>query len=285
MDVQIIAVPYDSGALGVRMGAGPGRLLDLGLVDRLTAGGHSVQIRTVEAPDGPLEAEVATAFALNRSLSRAVRTAREAGRFPVVLSGNCISALGAVAGLEGRRGVLWFDTHGDFNTPETTTGGFLDGMALATLTGRCWCRLVDTIPGFAPVADEDAALVGTRDLDPPEADLLEKSGVRVLAPSDAPARLGAVVDDLADRVESLYVHLDLDVMDPRDGTANQFSMPEGLRRETLKGIIADVVARLPVGAVTLSAYDPAADHDGRAGEAAIMLLVGLVDEVARRQAA
>jgi len=284
MDVEIVVVPYDSGALDVRMGAGPGRLLELGLEERITAGGHTVHVSTLVAPEGPLEAEVATAFALNRLLSTAVSDARQDGRFPVVLTGNCISALGTVAGLEGRTGVLWFDTHGDFNTPGTTTGGFLDGMALAALTGRCWQGLVAQIPGFVPVADEDTVLVGTRDLDPPEADLLATSGVRILAPDEAPDGLGPVADDLADRVESVYVHLDLDVMDPRDGIANQFAMPDGLRLETLEGVIADVAARLRVGAVTLSAYDPAADHDGRAGEAALKLLVRLVAEVARWRA-
>lgn len=284
MEVQIVAVPYDSGALEVRMGAGPGRLLELGLEGRLAARGHTVQVSTLAAPDGPLEAEVATAFALNRLLSVAVSDAHEAGRFPVVLTGNCISALGTVAGLEGRNGVIWFDTHGDFNTPDTTTGGFLDGMALATLTGRCWRGLAGGIPGFVPVADQDAVLVGTRDLDPAEAELLETSQVRILSPAEAPTGLPLVADDLARRIDSVYVHLDLDVMDPKDGTANQFSMPDGLRLETLEGVIADLVARLRVGAVALSAYDPAADHDGRAGEAAVRVVVGLVDEVARWRA-
>jgi len=61
--------------------------------------------------------------------------------------------------------VLWFDAHGDFNTPESTLGGFLDGMALAIATGRCWTGLAATVPGFTPVAEENVVLVGARDLD------------------------------------------------------------------------------------------------------------------------
>ena len=70
-------------------------------------------------------------------------------RFPVVLAGNCNSYVGTLAGLEtDRAGVSWFDAHGDFNTPETTTTGFLDGMGLAMASGRCWKAMPETIAWF-----------------------------------------------------------------------------------------------------------------------------------------
>jgi arginase len=272
MNVELILVPWDSGARGVRMGAGPERLLDLGLVDRLEAGGHSVSTIVLEVAEGPLQAEVATAFALNRMLAVRVREATHAGRLPVVLAGNCISALGAVAGLDGATGVFWFDAHGDFNTPETTTGGFLDGMAVAILAGRCWRRLARSVPGFAPVPEEDIVLVGTRDLDEPERALLDESEVNVLGPTDLAERLPELADEIGGRVRQSYLHLDLDVMDPADGRANHFAAEDGVPLAELLERVADLVGRAPPGAVTLSAYEPAADGDGRAGEAAIRLL-------------
>ena len=67
-----------------------------------------------------------------------------------MLAGNCNTALGSVAGLDhlDRTGVVWFDAHGDFNTPETTVTGSFDGMALAMLTGRCWTGLYIACPAF-----------------------------------------------------------------------------------------------------------------------------------------
>jgi arginase len=91
-----------------------------------------------------------------------VGEARRADRFPLVLGGNCGVALGVVAGLGGDARVVWADAHGDFNTPETTLGGFLDGMGLATLTGGCWTAITATIPGFAAVPDDHVWLLGAR---------------------------------------------------------------------------------------------------------------------------
>ena len=103
--------------------------------------------------------------------------------------------VGTLGGLgTGPTGVRWFDAHGDFNTPESTLGGFLDGMALAIATGRCWIGLAATVPGFTPVAEENVVLVGARDLDPAEGELLRASRVQHL-PSDAPtSRIASAIE-------------------------------------------------------------------------------------------
>lgn len=262
------------------MGAGPGRLLDMGLAEHLGAGGHQVHIGSVEIPASPIQAEIATAFALSRALSGRVRDAVRAERLPLVLTGNCFAALGAVAGLDAATGVFWFDAHGDFNTPETTTGGFLDGMALAIVTGRCWRRLARNVAGFTPVPEEDVLLLGVRDLDPHEAALLEESDVRVLGPGEVAGSLPELADEISSRVRQGYLHLDLDVMDPRDGRANRFAAPDGIPLAPLEYVLSDLARRVPLGAVTLSAYDPEADQDDRAGRAALRLLRAVVDGVA-----
>lgn len=90
-------------------------------------------------------AEIGTARDLDRQLAVSVAATVARGVFPLTLAGNCISSVGTLGGLgAGPTGVLWFDAHGDFNTPESTVGGFLDGMALATVTGRCWTGLAAT---------------------------------------------------------------------------------------------------------------------------------------------
>src|SRR6266516_4932162 len=214
MEIQLLAVPYDSGHRGARMGAGPEALLSAGLERALRANGHRVHTKIAELPGDSWHAEIQTSFELMRMLSRAVGEAVESGRFPIVLAGNCNTAVGTIAGLGAQStGVAWFDAHADFNTPETTTSGFLDGTAVAILTGRCWTQLAATVPGFLPVPDNRICLIGARDIDSLEGGLLDQSAVSVVAPRHLRENLSRRLQNMSEHVDSIYVHLDLDVLD------------------------------------------------------------------------
>jgi arginase len=116
--VRIIAVPYDSGHPGLRMGAGPEHLLDNGLREALRSQGQRISVVTLRHEREP-PSEVATAFELHDLVSTQVRRALAGGEFPLVLSGNCnTAAIGTLAGIgsEGA-GVVWFDAHGEFKLP------------------------------------------------------------------------------------------------------------------------------------------------------------------------
>jgi arginase len=136
MRIQIFKVPYDCGYKEKRQGLGPQRFFEYHIDRQLEADGHQVTISQINSrSDFPIE--VMTAFELSRLLAAEVRGAVENGFFPVVLSGNCNSCLGTISGIGPENlGVVWFDAHGEFNTPETTLSGFLDGMPLAVATGR-----------------------------------------------------------------------------------------------------------------------------------------------------
>ena len=130
---------------------------------------------------------------------------------PLLLSGDCTTALGAVAGLQRRHGdaaVVWLDGHGDFNTPATTITGYLGGMALAMLTGRAPGLISDPL-GLRPVADSDVVLVDARDLDPAERDALAASRVRRV-PAE-PGEIGTALAGLGGK--PVYVHVDVDIID------------------------------------------------------------------------
>jgi arginase len=277
VDVDLLLVPYDSAWRGARMGAGPEHLAATGLAEELGRSGHAVRSTPVESASD-WRAEIRTAFELMGRLAGAVRASCAAGRFPLVLAGNCNTAVGTVAGLGlgAATAVLWFDAHGDFNTPETTVGGFLDGMALAILTGRCWRELARRVPGFTPVAESAVCLLGARDLDPLEADLLADSAVRVLGPGELASGLGAALAALAARAEGAYVHVDLDVLDPGEGRANEFAAPGGLGAAALTGAIGAIGEALPIRGAAITAYDPRSDGEGRvravAGRVAAALL-------------
>ncbi|HYW14025.1 MAG TPA: arginase family protein [Longimicrobium sp.] len=274
MDIRLIIVPCDSGIPGWRMGAGPDHLLRAGAADRLRDAGHAVTVDRIELPSAA--PEIAAAFAIAAGLSERVSAARAEGAFPIVLAGNCATAMGTLAGLvDADPAVLWLDAHADLNTPETTRSGMLDGMALAIATGRCWPALAASIPGFRAIPDAHVCLVGARDVDAGEADLLRRSALTVIAPADVPVRLSAALDTLRTRTETVYLHVDLDVLDPGEGTVNAFAAPDGLRLDDVLELIAAVRSRFRLGAVALTAYDPSFDTDGRIAAAAIAILHAL----------
>lgn len=273
MDIQLLLVPFDSGIRNARMGAGPERLLDVGLERTLRENGHSVHTRIAHLAPESWQAEIQTSFELMRMLAMAVREAQESRRLPIILAGNCSTAVGTVAGLGARStGVAWFDAHGDFNTPETTSSGFLDGTAVAILTGRCWTQLAATVPGFTPVSDERVCLVGTRDLDSLESALLDESSVEVVEPRHLRSALPAALKSIREHVDTMYVHLDLDVLDSGVARANSYALSGGLTLEDTEYALSEIARVFRIGAVTLSAYDPAGDTSDHAAKAAIRLI-------------
>ena len=151
--------------------------------------------------------------AVCEAVAQAVRASVAVGRVPLLFAGDCLAPLGVVAGLQ-RAGVTapvvaWFDAHGDFNTPETSPSGYLPGMALAMLVGRGDPRLAEGLD-LRPVDEAHVVLADARDLDAPEADELAASRV-----------VHAQVADVAAAVPGawtapIYVHVDVDVVDPAD---------------------------------------------------------------------
>src|SRR5207237_9743564 len=120
MRVRLIRVPYDAGNRGLRMGAGPDRLA--AAADRLRARGVEVSEAPVEAPPG-LRTEIGTTFALHRAVAAEVLEADAAAAFPLVLSGNCGNAIGAVAAAGAGTGAAWVGGHGALTTTEATVRG------------------------------------------------------------------------------------------------------------------------------------------------------------------
>ena len=273
-DVRIITVPYDSGHPYLRMGAGPGHLMEGGLGEAVQPEGRRPSITNVRHQREPT-AEVATAFELNGLVSDQVRRALANSEFPLVLSGNCnTAAVGTLSGAgPGELEVVWFDAHGEFNTPETTTTGFIDGMGLAIAVGRCWKAMAKSVPGFAPVPEENVVMAWVRELDAAEqgrldgsevavvgAHLIEKQGLRTLA---------AALDDLSTRVGRIYVHVDLDVLDAEKvGKANEFAVEGGPNAEELEAALGMVRERFAVAAAGIASYDPTFDTGGRVLRAA-----------------
>jgi arginase len=292
MNVHLIRVPYDSGHRGLRMGRGPLHFAEHGVAERVRAAGFGVVESTVDVAT-PFPTEIGTSFALHRALSNDVCATVARGEFPLVLAGNCGSALGTVSGVRAATpddasdiGVIWLDAHADVNTPETTTSGFLDGMSLAALGGQCWHALTASVSGFRPVSDAHVVLVGARDIDPAEEEWLSRSRVaRVeatrLEADGAAAALDAPLAALARHVSRVYLHIDLDVHEPSAVQANQYAAPGGLLPGTVRELVRVVAARFEIAAAALTAYDPTYDPEGRMSEAGLDLIVEIARGVGR----
>jgi arginase len=246
MSVRVIAVPYHLGRQDRMLGAGPARILEeLPDVD-------AVRVKRARAFDN----EIRSSFHVVRKTARAVREALDAGDFPLVLAGNChTAALGQLTGLAEEVGVVWFDAHADVNTPETSPTGFLDGMALAMVVGEGWAALRD---GLATVRPQHVALIGARDLDPAEETFLARSAIRR--------------DDLSLPVDAVYLHIDLDVLDPSEGRANAWAAPGGLSVAELERALDEISTRYDVRAASITAYDPKVDRRGRIAHVAAALV-------------
>jgi arginase len=258
--INALVVPFDSGARGLRMGAGPARLVKSGIFDDLR---RPVSIIEFE-PAGPEpHGEVASAFEIARWLAARVSASRADGAFPFVIAGNCMASVGVFAGLRSRSrrvpGVCWFDAHADFNTPETTPSGFLDGMAVATLTGRCWTQLTGSIPHFRPAPEESVLMFGTRDIDKAERAALQRSAIQWPKRPSENALDDEQLAELRTRFGEVYLHIDFDVLDEAEARANQFARPGGLTRLQLVDLVRTIGASFHIGAASFTAYDPSFD--------------------------
>lgn len=276
MALHTILVPYNLGALRHGTGAGPEALAASGCMDGLAVAASTTIELASQASN-----EIERCFQVDAALAHAARRARERGEVPVVLSGNCHACLGTLAALERPAAVVWFDAHGDVNTPDTTITGFFDGMALATALGWCWNGLAREIPRFAAVREDDVLLAGGRDLDPAERDRLEGSQICHYAPppravaADADAAFAAALRTRGP-ARVAYVHLDLDVIDPSELWANRFKVPEGVSVTWLEAALVTVRERYEIGAVGVSAYDPSCTAPGHAAPIVNRLLTALL---------
>jgi arginase len=283
MDITIIGVPYDLDELRVGKGLAPETLLHDGLSEQLTGQGHSVALETVTIPSSyaPRETRIGD---LAAALAGAVAGARTSRRFPLIIGGDCMVALGAVAGLgqADDTAIAWIDAHGDFNTPAISISGYLGGMPLACAVGRglddmrAACDLV-------PVDERHVAVLGARDLDPLEAEALRESRVTVLSSDALMQGVGALAEarDVLAGAAQLYLHIDIDVLDQAVAPGVDFPTSGGLSVAQLAEIVRGVAGLGKLAAVSLTAVNPEKDVEGRTARAALDVLAAVFAPEAR----
>lgn len=238
--IDVIGVPLDHGAGRRGVGMGPAAIRIAGLHAALARLGHTatdkgdLEIPAPETMDSgnpkakflPLIAEVCT------KLSESVERTLAAGKTPLVLGGDHSIAVGTISGLaaslEKRRsgsadtglGVIWFDAHGDINTPETSPSGNVHGMPLACLLGNGPAAMTQI--GFAgrKVNPKRVAQIGLRDIDATERRLLRESGIHAYTMSDIDRRgiakiMAEAIEFVTDGTELVHCSFDIDSVDPK----------------------------------------------------------------------
>jgi len=227
----------------------------------------------------------------NGDLAKLVAAERRSGYFPVGLLANCSSLAGMLAGLQHsgptakplRVGLVFIDAHGDFNTPETTLSGMLGGMPVAIAAGLCLSRMrmkAGLEPALAPGYIVEA---GLRDVDPLEQELLDRNGIRQLTVDDIRSRSGNLhreMKRLSEITDVIYIHVDMDVLDPREVPGHPLTVANGPTSVELAAALAEMFRYEKAAAfgVASTPYGDR-DRDGVSRQAAYNLILGALKGV------
>jgi arginase len=210
------------------------------------------QLNQPELPEGDQQDRMSQ---LHGPLAEFVQDVASRGDRPVSIAGDCCTTIGVLAGLQRAKidpTLIWFDAHGDFNTWETTPSGFLGGMPLAMLVGRGEQRMPEAV-GLQPLAEEMVILTDGRDLDPEEEVALKQSGVNDVR--------WLMNEDLPDG--PLYVHFDVDVLNPESAPAMNYLSQGGSTASALEQVFRFLADTRRVVAVSVSSWNPRMDQDGK----------------------
>lgn len=228
--IHLLGMPQDYGQTLRGVDMGPSAMRVAGLEERLEKIGiHVVDHGDVDCPVMATQAEGEPKLRFlpavvdgSNHLAVEVRRVVEAGGFPLILGGDHSISIGTLSGLgqvERRQGLIWMDAHGDFNTPDTTPSGNIHGMALAVALGYGDPRLTAIGGAFPKALEENTVVVGVRDLDPRERDLLKSTKVTVFTMRDIDeigmrAVMERAIAVAGSGVKKVHLSFDIDFLTP-----------------------------------------------------------------------
>jgi len=231
----------------------------------------------------------------NGELAKIVSEDVRNGSLPIGLLANCSSILGMLSGLQHsgangkplRVGLVFVDAHGDYNTPETTLSGMLGGMPVAIANGLCLTRL-RLKTGLEPaIPGRHIVEICVRDTDPLEQELLDRSEIQQLSLEDVrtqSANLKREMKRLADATDAIYIHVDMDALDPREVAGHPLTVPGGPTSLQLAAALTEMFKYEKADAFGV-ASTPYGEHDkeGLSRQAAYNLIVGVIKGVQSRR--
>jgi arginase len=284
--VAIIGAELDlgSGRRGVDMG--PSAIRYAGLGERLAAleiashdwGNVETQIRETTDPGTEDAHYLAEIRATCERVAERVRAAAEEGMTPLVLGGDhsvALGTIGALASLHGPGAVLWFDAHGDLNTPSTTPSGNVHGMPLAAALGWAGDGFESERWPLPAVKPEHAALIGVRSLDPGERSAVKEADLAVYTISDIDRRgVEPVLREALERVADapfVHVSVDLDFVDPTVAPGVGSPVRGGLSYREAHLMMELVAESGALSSLELVEVNPILDHENATARLAVEL--------------
>lgn len=219
---------------------------------------HEVSV-PLEAGD-TLGTPVARLSSVLQAREAARKTLRAAEGIPIILGGDCATSLSGLEAAVQKHGeslaVLWFDAHPDLQHPSTSPSGAASGMTLRHALGD---GSVELAAGDS-IANDQLTLVGTRSVDPEEQVEIERRQITVIS-----ANTEDIAASVADRLRSsgsshVYIHVDLDVLDPAEFMAVHQPVPFGLGVAQVTSAIRAAVAALPLAGAAICEFAPADAH-------------------------
>lgn len=281
---SIIGLPLFTLAKYSGMGDSPPALrragIDAAFAHRPTDFGD-VDLPKVEKDAGPENLRNFKAFvAGTERVYRTIKNVNEEEMI-VVLGGECSLVVGELAGLKegirGKPGMLWMDSHGDFNTPETTPSGYIGGMCLAFTCGR-GPKLTLELDMMMPLMDENRLIhLGSRALDDPEIEAMNTSPMQVI-PVNEIRKAGIertakdVAKRLADKADWIICHFDADVVDPSVIPSVNYPTANGLTLDEIIKVMGALERTDKLAAVNLAAYNARLDGSGSSAKAIVGVL-------------
>ena len=256
---------------------------------------------TIRIEEATLTPDEATEYGGWKKLSMAlghfadlVEKNERAGYFTVGLLATCPSMPGLVGGLQHtgptrepiRIGMLWLDAHPDFNTPETTRSGSLGGMPVAVATGRALQRMRIEARLDPPLSDRHIVMGGVRLTDPLEQSLLDQSSIEQLTVDDLRQMTPAVfaqLDRLSRLTDKIYVHIDMDVLDPSEVMGHGNKVPNGPSSEQLAKLFEAIFSRYEKASAIGFATIPSTDEGGLSIGAVNRMIAGAVRGIKLRE--
>jgi arginase len=290
--VALVKQPYSPNGVSV----GPTTMANGGVQQQLAAMGATVRVA-----ESALTADEATEYGgwkkLGMSLghfSDIVAQNERDGYFTVGLLATCPSMPGLVSGLQHsgptrepiKIGMLWLDAHPDFNTPETTRSGSLGGMPVAVATGRALQNMRLDAKLDPPLSDRHVVMAGVRLTDPLEQSLLDASMIEQLSVDDVRNMTPAVwaqLDRLDRLVDKIYIHIDMDVLDPREVMAHGNKVPNGPSSEQLARLFEAIFLRYRKASAIGFATIPPTDSGGLSIAALNRMITGALRGIQLRE--
>lgn len=233
-NIALISVYMDLGAGRRGVDMGPSAIRIAGLVEKLEQSGYRVhEMGAIYAQEPEISLEGKSNLKYLKEVSQVcsqvkelTAKALESGWFPLILGGDHSIAIGSVAGVaeylrakNERIGLIWVDAHADMNIPRTSPSGNIHGMPLAVLLGKGDENLVRLTGDQPALLPQNVTIIGARDIDPKEKEVVRESGVRVFTMSEIDERsISACIDEALQRATGhtggFHISFDLDALDP-----------------------------------------------------------------------